>query len=52
MDNSGTRMQTSYRKSLHPLAVQSAVSKPSAHKAISQLYKHKITVIQQMFPKN
>ena len=52
MDNTGIRMQTSHRKSLHPLAVQSAVSKLSAHKAILKLHKHKITVTQQMFPKN
>ena len=50
MNNNGTRMQTSHRKSLHPLAVQSAVS--IAHKTILQLHKHKITVVQQMFPKN
>jgi len=52
MDNSGTKMQTSHTKSLHPLAVQSAVSKPSVHKAIVQVHKHKITVVRQMFPQN
>jgi hypothetical protein len=52
MDNIGTRMQTSHRKSLHLLAAQSAVSKPSAHRAISQLHKHKITIVQQIFPQN